>query len=132
MELEYPIKEKEDRIPLKKGPTISATRKGGPKKQTPGVLQFLSRITRILLYQTSIFALVLPFWIPYQRKEGRNFSEQGSYNFSHKRRRAEEVKPKGPAVSYQRKHYLKELLTLTSFIVVFVTSIYILCLKGTF
>ena len=71
VELECPIKKKEDRIPLNKGPTIFSTKKGGPKKQTPGVLQFLSRITKILLYQTSIFALVLPFWFPVkERKDG--------------------------------------------------------------
>ena len=41
------IKEKEDRIALNKGPTISVARKGGPKKQCPRVLQFLIKGTTI-------------------------------------------------------------------------------------
>ena len=43
VELECPIKEKKDQNPLNKDLTISATRKGGPKKQRSGVLQFFSR-----------------------------------------------------------------------------------------
>ena len=35
------IKEKEGRIALNKGPTISLVKKGGPNKQIPRVLQFL-------------------------------------------------------------------------------------------
>ena len=92
VELECPIKEKKDRIALNKGPTISPTRKGGSKKQSPRVLQFLMRVTRVLMCQTSMCALVLLFWIPYQRKGGPNCSEQGSYNFSPKKSRAEEAK----------------------------------------
>ena len=46
-ELECPIKEKEDRIASNKGPTISPTRKGGPKNQCPRVLQFLIKRSNI-------------------------------------------------------------------------------------
>ena len=53
---------------------------------------------------------MLLFSIPYERKGGPNCSEQGSYNFTRKKRTAEEAKPKDPAVSYQRNHYLKELV----------------------
>ena len=51
---------------------------------------------------------------------------------SPKKMGVEEAKSKGPAVSYQRKHYLKELLTWMSFIIVFLTSTYTLSLNGTF
>ena len=98
--LECPIKEKEDRIALNNGPTISPTRKGGQKKQNSKVLQFLIMVNRVLMYQTSMCALVLLFWIPYQSKGGPN-CVKGSYKFSHKKRRSKEAKPKGPAVSYQ-------------------------------
>ena len=91
VELECIIKEKDDRIALNKGPIISPTRKGGPKKKSPRVLQFLISGTRILLCQTSICTLVSLFWIPYQRKGGRNCLEEGSYTFSHKKRRTEEA-----------------------------------------
>ena len=37
----------------------------------------------------------------HQRKGGPNCFEQGSYNFSDKKRRAKEEKPKGAAVSHQ-------------------------------
>ena len=84
-----------------KGPTSSPTRKGDPKKQSPRVLQFLIRVTRVLICQTSMCALVLLFWIHYQSKEASNCSEQGSYNFSHKKRRVKEAKPKDPAVFNQ-------------------------------
>ena len=123
------MKEKEDRIAFNRGPIISPTRKGEPKKQSPRVLQFLIRVTKILMCKTSMCAFVLPFWIPYQRKGGPNCSEQEPYNFSHKKMRAEEAK--GPAVSYQTNHYITELLIWMSFIVVFVTSIYTLFLNGT-
>ena len=89
--LECIVKEKEDRIALNKRPTISPTGKGGPKRQSPRVLQFLISVTRILLCQTSICALVLLLWIPYQRKEGRNCLEEGSYNFSNRKRSTKEV-----------------------------------------
>ena len=46
-ELEFPIKEKEGRIASNKGPTISPTRKGGPKTQCPRVLQFLIKRSNI-------------------------------------------------------------------------------------
>ena len=84
-----------------KGPTSSPTRKGDPKKQSPRVLQFLIRVTRVLICQTSMCALVLLFWIHYQSKGASNCSEQGSYNFSHKKRRVKEAKPKDPAVFNQ-------------------------------
>ena len=71
MELECPIKEKEDWIALNKGPNISHTRKGGPKKQSRRVLQFLIRVTRVLMCRTSMCAFVLLFWIPYQKREDR-------------------------------------------------------------
>ena len=90
-----PIKQKEDRIPLNKGPTVSPTRKGGLKKQSPKVLQFLIRVTRILMSQTSIFAIVLLLWIPYERKGGPNCSEQVSYNFSHKKEGPKKQSPRG-------------------------------------
>ena len=70
--------------------------------------------------------------VTYKRKGGPNCFEQGSYNFSCKKRRAEEANPKGPAVSYQRNHYLKELLTWMSFVVEFVTSVYTLSSYGIF
>ena len=70
--------------------------------------------------------------VTYQRKGGPNRLEQVSYNFSCKKRRAEQAKPKGPAVSYQKNHYLKELLTWMSFIVGLVTSVYTLLPWGTF
>ena len=84
-----------------KGPTSSPTRKEDPKKQSPRVLQFLIRVTRVLICQTSMCALVLLFWIHYQSKGASNCSEQGSYNFSHKKRRVKEAKPKDPAVFNQ-------------------------------
>ena len=40
----------------------------------------------------------------HQRKGGPNRFKQESYNFSCKKRRAKEAKPKGPAASHQR-HY---------------------------
>ena len=46
-ELECPIKEKEDRIASNKGPTISTTRKGGPKNQSPKVLQLFIKGTTL-------------------------------------------------------------------------------------
>ena len=45
MELKCLIKEKDDGIALNKGPTISLTRKRGPKKQSPRVLQFIIKDT---------------------------------------------------------------------------------------
>ena len=42
----------------------------------------------------------------HQRKGGLNCFEQGSYNFSCEKGRAEEAKPKDPAVSQQRHHGL--------------------------
>ena len=42
----------------------------------------------------------------HEGKGGRNCFKQGSYNFSHEKGRAEEAKPKGPAVSHQRHHCL--------------------------
>ena len=45
VELKCLIKEKEGRIALNKGPTISLAKKGGPKKQIPKVLQFLIKDT---------------------------------------------------------------------------------------
>ena len=121
--LECPIKEKEDRIALNNVPTISPTRKGGQKKQSPKVLQFLIMVNRVLMCQTSMCALVLLFWIPYQSKRGPNCSEEGSYNFSHKKRRSKEANPKGPPVSYQEnqgvnmpnKHVLFSVAFLNSF-----------------
>ena len=47
VELECLIKKKEDRIASNKGPTISPTRKGGPKNQIPKVLQFFIKGTTI-------------------------------------------------------------------------------------
>ena len=41
------IKEKEGRIALNKGPTISLRRKGGLKRQIPRVLQFFVKRTTI-------------------------------------------------------------------------------------
>ena len=62
--------------------------------------------------------------VTYHRKGWPICLEQGSYNFSCEKRRAEEAKPKGPAVSDQRNHYLKELQTWMSLIVGFSTSVY--------
>ena len=45
LELKSFIKEKEGRIALNKGPTISAAQKVGLKKQIPSILQFLSKDT---------------------------------------------------------------------------------------
>ena len=45
VELKCLIKEKEGWIALNKGPTISLAKKGGPKKQSPRILQFLSKDT---------------------------------------------------------------------------------------
>ena len=42
----------------------------------------------------------------HQRKGGTNCFEQGSYNFSCEKRRAEQANPKGPAVSHQGQHCL--------------------------
>ena len=56
----------------------------------------------------------------HQRKGGPNCFEQGSYNFSYEKGRAEEAKPKGPAVSHQRHHcltwgeYVNEIFESTS------------------
>ena len=60
--------------------------------------------------------------VTYQRKGGLTCFEQGSYNFSCEKRRTEEAKPKGPPVSNQRNHFLKELLILKSVIVGFLIS----------
>ena len=38
--------------------------------------------------------------VTYQRKGGPNRLEQVSYNFSSKKRRAQQAKPNGPAISY--------------------------------
>ena len=46
-ELEWLIKEKEDRIAFNKGPTISPKRKGRAKKRCPIVLQFLIKRSNI-------------------------------------------------------------------------------------
>ena len=97
--------------------------KEGQKKQSPKVLQFLIMVNRVLMCQTSMCALVLLFWIPYQSKRGPNCSEEGSYNFSHKKRRSKEANPKGPPVSYQEnqgvnmpnKHVLFSVAFLNSF-----------------
>ena len=110
------------------GSTISPTKKGGPKRQNPQVLQFLIRVTRVLMCYTDMCAFVLLFWIHYQRKGGPNCSEQEPYNFFHKKMRAEEAK--GPVASDETNHYLTELLTWMSFIVVFLTSIYTLSFNG--
>ena len=45
VEQECHNKEKEHRIALSKGPKISPTRKNGPKKQSPKVLQFFIKGT---------------------------------------------------------------------------------------
>ena len=72
MELECLIKAKDDRIALNKGPAISPTRNGGPKKQSPRVLQFLIRVTRVFMCQTIMTcAVVLLFSIPYQKRENQ-------------------------------------------------------------
>ena len=39
--------------------------------------------------------------MPHQRIGGTNCFEQRFYNFPHKKRRAKETMPKGPAVSHQ-------------------------------
>ena len=44
--------------------------------------------------------------VTYQKKGGLNCFEQVSYNFSCEKRRAEEAKPKGPAVSHQGQRCL--------------------------
>ena len=41
VELKCLIKEKDDQIALNQGPTISLAKKGGSKKQSPRILQFL-------------------------------------------------------------------------------------------
>ena len=41
VELKCVIKKQDDQIGLSKSPTIFFVRKGGPKKQSPMVLQFL-------------------------------------------------------------------------------------------
>ena len=56
-----PIKEQEDRIALNNGLTIFPIGKGGQKKQSSKVLQFLIMVNRVLMCQTSICALVLLF-----------------------------------------------------------------------
>ena len=45
VELKCLIKEKVGRIALNKGPIISLTKKGEPKKQSPRVLEFLIKDT---------------------------------------------------------------------------------------
>ena len=45
VELKCLIKEMDDWIALNKGPTISFERKGGLKKQSPRILQFLIKDT---------------------------------------------------------------------------------------
>ena len=47
VELKCLIKEKEGRIALNKGPAIFLAKKGGLKKQSPRILQFLIKGTTI-------------------------------------------------------------------------------------
>ena len=61
--------------------------------------------------------------MPHQRKGGPNCFEQGSYNFSHKKRRVEEAKPKGPAVSHQGNQGLNVPNKHVCFSVAFLNSL---------
>ena len=54
----------------------------------------------------------------HQRKGGTNCFEQGSYNFSFEKKRAEQANPKSPAVSHQGQH----CLTWGEYVNVFFTS----------
>ena len=45
VKMKYPIKEEEDQITFNKGPQFLLKRKGEPEKQSPRVLQFLTKDT---------------------------------------------------------------------------------------